>query len=192
MQVKSRKIYTQLLSGLSKYLFFMARTISRKVSKFKYFGGWGHSKSTFARNFQLQTPLPLFCPCLLYMYPVPPSTYVYFRKLSPPHTHIHPPNKIFATFMDFRMKNRRVKRQKRIFFFVNSTEKTNIFYTVVCTIAIKLFTKNYKKFIKKRFMKKNCLRLFNKKAPLFAGQGSKQQNFQQLSSNVSERTLFAV
>ena len=56
--------------------------------------------------------------------------------------------------MAFRMKNRRVKRQKRIFFFVNSTEKTNIFYTVVCTIAIKLFTKNYKKFIKKRFMKK--------------------------------------
>ena len=62
-----------------------------------------------------------------------------------------------------------MKRQKRIFFFVNSTEKTNIFYIVVCTIAIKLFTKNYKKFIKKRFMKKNCLRLFNKKAPLFAG-----------------------
>ena len=192
MQVKSRKIYTQLLSGLSKYLFFMARAISRKVSKFKYFGGWRHSKSKFARNFQLQTPLPLFCPCLLYMYPVPPSTYVYFSKFSRPHTHTPSQQNIRDVYGFSNEKSESEKAEKNFFFFVNSAKKTNIFYTVVCTIAIKLFTKNYKKFIKKRFMKKNCLRLFNKKAPLFAGQGSKQQNFQQLSSNVSERTLFAV
>ena len=41
-------------------------------------------------------------------------------------------------------------------------------------------------------MKKKRLHQFHKKAPLHARLGSKQQNFKQLPSNLSERTLFAV
>ena len=37
--------------------------------------------------------------------------------------------------------------------------------------------------------KKKCLCLFNKKTPLYAGLGSKLQNFQQLPSNLLERNV---
>ena len=37
---------------------------------------------------------------------------------------------------------------------------------------------------------KKCLRFFNKETPLYAGLSSKQKKFEQLPSNLSERTLF--
>ena len=48
------------------------------------------------------------------------------------------------------------------------------------------FLRVFKKYVCK------CLRFFNKKTPLYAGLSSKQQNFWQMPSNVSERTLFTV
>ena len=168
MQVKSRKIYTQLCQDYRNIYFLWWGQSQEKWVSLSILGGGDIQKVRLLEISNFRPPSPFFVPVCFTCTPSPHQPT--FTLVSyPPHTHIHPPNKISATFMDFRMKNRRVKRQKRIFFFVNSTEKTNIFYTVVCTIAIKLFTKNYKKFIKKRFMKKNCLHLFNKKAPLFAG-----------------------
>ena len=64
-----------------------------------YFNIGGHSKSTFARNFQFLTPSPLFAPL---------GSYPPFKKSS-------------ATLMNSQIKNRGVKREKRINFFVNST-----------------------------------------------------------------------
>ena len=40
--------------------------------------------------------------------------------------------------------------------------------------------------------KKKCLRLCNKNTSLYTALGSKQQNFQQLPSDLSERTMFVV
>ena len=45
-----------------------------------------------------------------------------------------------ATFMIFRMKNRGVKKEKKNNFFVNSAQKINVFYTVIYTTTIKIFT----------------------------------------------------
>ena len=55
-------------------------------------------------------------------------------------------------------------------------------------MAIKIFTS----LMKKTFNEKKFLRLFNKITPLYVGTGPKQQNFQQLPSSFSERTLFAI
>ena len=63
---------------------------------------------------------------------------------------------------------------ERIIFFCKLNININVFYTVIYI---------------------QCLHLFNKKFLLIikiAGLGSKQKNFQQLPSNLSERNLFAV
>ena len=46
--------------------------------------------------------------------------------------------------MNFRMKNREVKREKTIDIFVNSAQKINIFYTLIYTITKKIFTSSQK------------------------------------------------
>ena len=84
----------------------------------------GHSKSTFARNFQFLTPFhPLLV--LVRFTCAPPSTYVHFSELSPSL------KKSSAMLINFRMKNRVVKRGKLNNFFVNSALKINVFYIVI-------------------------------------------------------------
>ena len=46
--------------------------------------------------------------------------------------------------MNFRMKNREVKREKTIDVFVNSAQKINIFYTLIYKITKKIFTSSQK------------------------------------------------
>ena len=94
----------------------------------------GHSKSTFARNFQFLTPFPpLFV--LIRFTCTPSSTYVRFSDLSPSL------QKSSAMLMNFRMKDREVKIEKLNTFFVNSALKINFFYTVIyAMIQRTLFT----------------------------------------------------
>ena len=94
----------------------------------------GHSKSTFARNFQILTPFPLLF-VLVRFTCTPSSTYVRFSELS---TSL---KKSSAMLMNFRMKNRVVKIEKLNTFFVNSALKINAFYTVIYAIMQRtLFT----------------------------------------------------
>ena len=77
----------------------------------------GHSKSTFAQNFQFLTSPPLLVPsCSFYMQPSPPLTQVRFSELHPP---LRKSSAILRRL--FRIKNRGVKREKRIILFVNLT-----------------------------------------------------------------------
>ena len=57
----------------------------------------------------------------------------------------------------------------------------NDFYTVIYAMTIKIFTNSQKN-----------IKLKKMPTPLYAGLGWRQQNFKQLPSNLSERTLFAV
>ena len=84
--------------------------------------------------------------------------------------------------------NEKLGREKR--------EKNQLF----CKLNIKDFTqlyiynynKNIYKLIKKTLNEKKCIHPFSKETPLHAGLGSKQRNFQQLPTNLSERNVFAV
>ena len=75
----------------------------------------GYLKSIFVQNSQFLIP-SFLSPCsTLFVLHVPLfSTYVHFSELSPPLS------KKLPTFMNFRMKKWGVKREIRIFFFVNS------------------------------------------------------------------------
>ena len=83
-------------------------------------------------NFPMFDPPPLFLlasPCSFYMYPTPTQR-TSALIISPPSSQ--------KTFMNFRMKNRRVQREKTINFFVNSTQMINVFYTIIYTMTVKI------------------------------------------------------
>ena len=81
-----------------------------------------------------------------------------------------------TTVMNFRMENRGVKSEKKVIFFVISAWKINIFAQLIKIVD----------------WKKKCLRLFNKRTPVYAGLASKQQNIYQTPSILSERTLWKI
>ena len=82
----------------------------------------GHSKSTFARNFQFLTPSPSLVKkkkFLFVLHVIPPFPQRTFALVSYP---LPLSKKVSRRFWRlFRIKNRGVKRQKRIIFFANST-----------------------------------------------------------------------
>ena len=109
----------------------------------------GHSKSTFARNFQfLTSSLLLLVPVCFTCTLCPPQRTFALVSYSPL-------KKSSATFMNkkyFRIKNWGEKKEKMINFLVNSTQKINVFYTVI-----------YLQVHKKSLNKKKCLLVFDKK-----------------------------
>ena len=91
---------------------------------------WRHWKSAFVQNFQFLTSLS----CLFYKYthtpphsppPIPLYHMLTLVSVTPAL------RKSSGTFMNFQMKNQRVKREKIINFFVNPTLKINVFYIVI-------------------------------------------------------------
>ena len=74
---------------------------------------------------------PLFVPVRFTCTPTS-STYVCFSELPPPS------QKYCVTHMNFRMKNREAKREKRLNYFVNSASKKSMFFTLVA-ISLQFF-----------------------------------------------------
>ena len=108
----------------------------------------GHSKCIFAGNFQFLTPSPFVWPCSVTCPPLPTHTQSTFAYV---------PRRLWI----FGWKIRKLK--EKINFLVNS--KRSMFFTQ--------FYIQWQK--NQNGGEKKCLRFFNKKAPLYAGLGSKQK-----------------
>ena len=103
----------------------------------------GHSKSTFAWNFQFLTnAIPLVYPCSFYTYAPPPhhSTYFCFSELPPPLQ-----KKFSRRLWIFEWKIEKWKEREQFSFFCKINIKNQCFsYSYICND-----NKNIYKFIKK-------------------------------------------
>ena len=125
------KVEKSILNFCQDYrnIYFLWRGQSQeKWVSLSILGGGGIQKVRLLEISNFRPPLPLFCPCLLYMYPVPPSTYVYFSKFSRPHTHTPSQQNIRDVYGFSNEKSESEKAEKN-FFFLWTQQKRLIFFT---------------------------------------------------------------
>ena len=130
----------------------------------------GHSKSMFTQNFRFLTCCP---PCLsLLLLHIPTQCTLTLLSYDPSQ------KKLSDAYQFLNEKSVSENREKN-FLQTQKIKDQCCLNSHICND-----NKNIYMFIKKCEMKKKI----NKKPPLYAGLGSKQKNFQQLPSNLSETT----